>query len=168
MLLSLDIAFANMGWAVFEKKQLLDFGVIRTEKTKIKLVRLSDDTEARASFLAKELNTIIDKYAVEAIIGELPSGSQNARAANQLGIALGIVASLKTLWGVPCEWITPRQLKIAITGKANGTKKEIMSTIRGLYKEAKFPKDASHFEHIADAISVYLTLKEDNLVKMYG
>jgi hypothetical protein len=94
MILTLDIAFASMGWAVMNKGKVIDCGAIKTEKTKNKQTRVSDDRAWRAAILSKELNEIIVDNNVGAVVGELPSGSQNAIAANLLGMAMGVQRQL--------------------------------------------------------------------------
>lgn len=177
MLLSLDVGFANTGWVIFDKGQPIKWGCIKTEKTKRKMTRVSDDNAARAQYIASELKKIIISsftpnnvnYGNYGVIAELPtSGSQNARAANQMGIALGIAACLASLLEVPVEWATPTEVKKATTGKKNASKDEMMDTIRKAFPNCDFPKTKTHFEHIADACGVYLASRNGNLVKMFG
>ena len=131
---------------------------------------------------------------MQGVLGELPSGSQNARAANQFGLAIGTVGVATHLLGLPAEWCSQQEVKKAVTGNRFATKDEIIdticeiigakkteqkilitkgkrkgeTTIRKTYHllNKKFPE--SKFEHIADSIGVYLALKTGNLVKMFG
>ena len=89
MILTLDIAFKNLGWGVLQQGKIIDFGTIRTEKTNKKNTLVSDDRASRAMHIATELNCLVKKYGIQGIVGELPSGSQNAAASNLLGWASG-------------------------------------------------------------------------------
>jgi len=182
MLLSLDVGFANMGWAVFHNKKPVALGSISSSKSKRKGLRVADDNADRAIYISSELNKLIYSTNCSAIIGELPSGgSQNAKAAYQMGIATGIVSALVSFHGLPCEWCIPGDIKKAVTGKRNATKEEIMDTVASKYEWLHRKKGNStlyytsvgtfnkgSFEHIADAIGTYWALQNNNLVKMFG
>ena len=182
MLLSLDVGFRGMGWCVFHKGSLKGLGVILTEKEKRKNIRVADDNIRNAIKIANRIGSIIRKYKIKGIIGETPSGgSQNARASHQMGIAVGIVSSICALYDLPNEWCIPQDLKKAVTGNRKASKDQIMDRIaelEGWEKEVKKKSIIYHtsfesfnkkqFEHIADAYGAYLTLKNDNLVRMFG
>lgn len=186
MLISLDMGFKNTGWSVFDKGKVIAVGVIVTEKSTKKNIRVSDDYFNRASRLADELITLFIQHEPDGMIAELPSGgSQNARASHQMGIATGVLASLCANWTMPFEGATPQEVKLAATGMKKATKEEVMDAICkkfGWEKEIRNgPKKVmvnfkllgrsygkGEFEHIADSIAVYLALKQNNLVKMYG
>jgi Holliday junction resolvasome RuvABC endonuclease subunit len=167
-LLCLDIAFASMGWAVMEKGKVLKCGTIKTEKTKNKQTRVSDDRAWRAAILSKELNEIIVDNNVGAVVGELPSGSQNAIAANLLGMAMGVVVGVIESNGLPVEWISPTDSKKYATGKRSASKEEVMQWCRDKHPYFDFPKFKNVFEHVADAIMAYHGLATGNLVKLFG
>jgi Holliday junction resolvasome RuvABC endonuclease subunit len=172
MLLSLDVGFANMGWAVFEDGVVQGCGTIITQKSKKKTTRAADDYAARASRLARELSEIISEYNVKGIVGELPSGgAQNAKAMAQMNMATAVVSAVATLQSLPTEWTTPNEVKLAVTGYRSATKKEIKDTIRKKFKDKGgylFPKAEGVFEHIADAVGAYLASQDGNLVRMFG
>jgi Holliday junction resolvasome RuvABC endonuclease subunit len=169
MILALDIAFASMGWAVLENGKVIDCGTIKTEKTKIKLTRVADDRAARGLIIGAELNGIITSHRVRGIVGELPSGSQNAVAAALLHMAMGVVVGIIATTGLPAEWISPTDSKKAATGRRSAGKDEIMKWCREKHPYYEFPKTKAVFEHVADAIMAYHGLAPTgNLVKIYG
>ncbi|MBI5591676.1 MAG: hypothetical protein HY881_14475 [Deltaproteobacteria bacterium] len=59
MLISLDIAFKNIGWTLWENKHPVMAGVIQTEKTQNKQTRVCDDNAYRCSVAARTLQEII-------------------------------------------------------------------------------------------------------------
>lgn len=168
MILTLDIAFASMGWAVMDGGKVVDCGTIKTEKSKVKTARVSDDRAWRCAQIAQALNKIIDENEVNAVIGEMPSGSQNAVACNMLGLAMGVVVGVVESKRLPAEWIAPTDSKKAAVGKRAASKEEMMDWCRKEHPYFEFPKVKSVFEHIADAVAAYNGLKPGMLVKVYG
>ena len=194
MLISLDIAFKNIGWTLWENKLPVMAGVIQTEKTKNKQALVCDDNAYRCSVAARMLQEIIQKHSVKAIIGESPMGSQSAAAAKSSGLAIGIVATTACLLDLPIEFCTPDSVKKAVTGRKDASKDDIMDRIIEIYggsktintvhvmkgkragKESEYvdysflggtwPKGT--FEHIADSCGAYLALQDNNLVRMFG
>jgi len=194
MIISLDIGFSNTGWSIFNKGGLLDIGVIQTKKTEKRMVRVSDDNVRRCIEIANEIDKLKQKYGLQGVLGELPSGSQNARAANQFGLIIGTVGVAAHFLGLPAEWCSQQEVKKATTGNRFGGKDDVMTAICdmvGVTKTTKIVKitkgkrkgketikttyhlmgkkfPESKFEHIADSIGVYMALKTGNLVKMFG
>lgn len=168
MLLTLDIAFKNTGWSVIHGGQIVEYGTIRTVKTKVKGTLVSDDRATRAAHLAAELNKIILKHDVKAIVGEMPSGSQNATASNLLGWASGVVVAIGVVHGIPCEWISQGDSKQAAFGKRTATKDESMKWARDTFPFAQFPREQCNFEHVSDSLLAYNGLKNGILVRTFG
>ena len=168
MILALDNAFASMGWAVLDKGKVIDCGTIKTEKTKIKQTRVSDDRAWRAGIIAKELNGIIADNNVDAVVGESPSGSQNAVANNLLGMAVGVVVGVIETNNLPVAWISPTDSKKAATGRRTAKKEEVMKWCREKHPYYEFPKYKNVFEHVADAIMAYHGCFQAEVVKIYG
>jgi Holliday junction resolvasome RuvABC endonuclease subunit len=168
MILALDIAFSNLGWSVINKGEIIDYGTIRTEKDKRKSVKVSDDKAVRAAFIAQELDAIIKRHGVQGIVGELPSGSQNAAASNLLGWAAGIVVGVAACNNLPCEWISEGDSKKAAIGRRTATKDEMMAWAAAAFPRTNFPKQKCHFEHVADSLAAYHGLKTGVLARAFG
>jgi Holliday junction resolvasome RuvABC endonuclease subunit len=182
MVLSLDVGFKSTGWTVWKQGEPYDCGVIITEKSQKKSTRTADDHSARAAKMAGDILSICTKYDVQAVVGELPSGgAQSYKAGVMMGMATAVVSSVFEILEIPCEWTTPNEVKIAMTGYRSATKDEMMEaalekfggTIRPSGRSRKyefcgkeFP--AGMFEHIADSIGAYLALQSGNLIKMFG
>jgi len=177
-LLSLDVGFKNLGWALWEKGQLQDMGCIVTDKSARKTTRTADDYAFRAAQIARNLNGLIKDYSVQAIVAELPSGgAQSAKAMVMMGMATAVVSSVASVLNLPAEWCTPNEVKLAVSGKRSATKDEIMDLVA---EKMGFEKtnggrvikyngiQKGLFEHIADAIGAYWALSDANLVKIFG
>jgi Holliday junction resolvasome RuvABC endonuclease subunit len=168
MILTLDVAFANCGFAVIKDGRVIDFGTIVTEKDKRKSVKVSDDYASRCTKFAAELKAIIQEHKIKAVVGELPSGSQSAVAAKMLGGATGVVVAVTTCFDLPVEWISEGDSKKAALGKRTAKKEEVMDWARNVFPGYSFPKTKKGFEHIADALMAYCGLKEGILIRAFG
>jgi Holliday junction resolvasome RuvABC endonuclease subunit len=167
-ILALDVGFANTGWAVFSPDgEILDYGVIVTQKSKGKTIKRSDDYAIRSGSLAIQLADIIDKYQIYGVVGELPTGgAQSAMAMAQMNMATAIVASVCALKNVPTEWCTPTEVKLAMTGIRSATKEQMMDSVRIEYPDVDFKIPKTYFEHVADAIGAYKALRNGNLINL--
>lgn len=91
----------------------------------------------------------------KAVFVECPVGSQSARAMASYGICVGILGALRAE-GIPIIEVTPREVKVALSGDANATKQVMISEAMSLYPDAAWPmfkgKPAAKAEHLADAI----------------
>jgi Holliday junction resolvasome RuvABC endonuclease subunit len=192
MILSVDPGFSNYGYAVWnEYGEIVKVGVLTTEKTKVKINRISDDTAFRIASLTTQLNDVIRTHSINGVIGEMPSGGGKSSAAvKNMALALAITVAVITLNRIPIEWCSALEVKIAMTGKKQATKLDMMlatcmvfpswklTTKTKTFKNKKDRVDniywplgkemgANKFEHVADAIGVAYALKNSNIIKMY-
>jgi len=193
-LLCLDIGFSNMGYSVFQHNKLWSQGLLWTEKSPKKNTRVSDDYASRCAHLALQLKSLCNSLRLVGICAELPSGTQNARAASQMSMALAIVASSAMFLNLPTEYYTAQEVKVAATGNKKATKEEIKLamglmfgferttkeisiqkgkrkgkiTIQETYRMGKLHYNGGDFEHIADSIGVFLAAGHNNLVRLMG
>jgi Holliday junction resolvasome RuvABC endonuclease subunit len=195
MLLCLDVAFNNIGYSIFHEKHLLEVGLITAPKAiKSWNTRITDERADRCASMTGQLISLIKEKGVQGITAELPSGSQNAAAVNQLGWASGMVVSTARVFDIPMEHVTQRDVKLAVAGTEKASKDDIMDEVAARFnwrKDTKsinitlgkrkgssseqasyFVMGASYpktkFEHIADSIGVYWASRDRNLVRMFG
>jgi len=159
-ILAIDPSFANTGWCIghYDMEALLvevvDGGLISTEKAAVKTIRRSSDDLRRA----KEISRALTKYAesVDMVFAEIPTGSQSARASWALGIAMGCLANVAVR--NPMIEITPTMTKLAATGRKDATKEEIITWARAKYPSLPWIKGRNGIsprnEHMADAVGV--------------
>lgn len=160
--LSLDPSFANTGWCIAEVdpenltvEQMLMGGLIQTEKASVKTIRRSSDDLRRASELAAELKKL--GKAADIVFAEIPSGTQNARAAWALGVSLGV---LTNLYPTPIIEVTPTMTKLGALGRKDATKDEIIEWASVLYPKLPWiqsrgkEKISPRNEHMADSVGV--------------
>lgn len=177
--LSLDPSLRNTGYVVFEvsKKgiEVVESGVIETRKVdKKRGIRASDATMQSITELMTGLRKLDAKYKPALLIGEIPSsGGKSANAIKSMAIAQAACASLSVYCDLPSEWVSPRDNKIAMTGHGDASKHEMMDKARSLYPKTAEPfikKDGTvlnKYEHVADAVGVFVALENTSSVIKY-
>ena len=166
-ILALDVGFTSMGVVVLRGGRIIHMEVIKTQKSKSKQARVADDSAARCAVLAGRLVEIIGEFKVGAVVGELPSaGAQSAAALRSMGLATGVGAAVAEIFRLPVEWCTPMEGKLALTGKRNASKEQMMEAARRKFSDTAFPSAKSTFEHIADALGAYEALKHTPVVRL--
>lgn len=167
-IISVDPSFRHTGWIIFQGGNPVDWGIIHTEKTDRKNVRVGDDDANNCKFITKSLSDIISDNNIQAIVCELASGSISARAAKSLAYTLAIIAAVSTLYDLPIEFVPQNSWKKDYFGRKNVSKEEIMNRIRSIFPQCDFPKANANFEHIADAAGIYLSVKgTSNIIRMF-
>lgn len=181
--LCIDPSFNNTGYTVFslnpdDSFSLVDNGIIKTEKSDKKLkIRSADDTVRRIQFIIRELLGLIKTHDVKALIAELPhGGAKSASAAKGMAIAQAICATLAEFTGLPAEWVTPTEVKVALTGNKVASKEDCMGAADELYP--KLGMDYANtsgrgksrylleFEHVADSVGALQASKDGQMIRM--
>ena len=188
MILAIDPGFSNFGYAIIDPTlEVVKIGLLKTEKSKTKGTRVSSDDAYRIQKLSYELAEVIDNNYIKVAVGEAPiGGGQSAISLKHMSYATSIANSVFSLMHIPIEWTTPQEVKKTALGKANATKEEMMvsvckkhnweitkkitnkkkNTEVNVYHPLKEKWPAKDFEHVADAIWSFHTLKHSNLVRM--
>lgn len=144
--------------------KILDLCLETSESSKVKQVRKNSDDLERARKLHKGMQNFFSDCAFVCV--EIPVGSQSARAMASYGMCIGLIASLNR----PLIQVTPKEVKVAATGKKTATKNEMIKWATGLYPYApwltKKVKGQTSFtnanEHLADAIaSIHAGVRTD-------
>jgi Holliday junction resolvasome RuvABC endonuclease subunit len=130
--------------------------LIECYETRLKCKAVALDRVRRIKLVTKKLEELINKYDIQHVITELPSGTQSASAASLIGSAIGLFVASVTLMDIKTDYVTPHQVKMATVGLKDATKFEMMSKVKELYPDVKFPTQSYKFEHIADAVGVKL------------
>jgi Holliday junction resolvasome RuvABC endonuclease subunit len=168
-LLALDVGFAKMGWCVFDNGEPIAFGIIKTAKSGKKNVRVADDRAYMAGYLAAELKRVICDHKVCGCVGELPSGgAKSAKAMAYMAAGIAVASSVLSVLKIPVEWTTPTEGKMALCGKRNASKVEMMDAVRKEYPHILWPKVKAKFEDVADAVGAYRAAKDGTLVRLFG
>ncbi len=149
IILGIDPGIADMGWGIIQveksKITMLDYGSVRTSaKEKI---------PTRLMQIYKELEGIIDEYKPsEVAIEELFFG-KNAKTAMTVGQARGVAMLLLAQKGLTPAEFKPAEIKVALTGYGNATKKQIQIMVTNMLKLKSIPKP----DDAADALAIAIT-----------
>ena len=191
-LLGIDAGFAKMGVVIVElgdvgngdpaSRQILFAETCRTEPTPRKRgVRVADDDAERCQKLARFLIDTIRIHQPAGAVVELPSGgAQGARANRAMGMATGIVVAVLEMAELPVEWVTPGDVKLAATGRRDGSKDAVQDAVREAFDweegghgdKGRGGESRSHWprykwaqEHVADAAAAVLAAEGGTLMR---
>lgn len=169
----IDIGFAHSGVVymdVVEKGfQLVDKVVITTKKeVKARHIRSADDNIRRCKEIFEPLAAGIVEHDCRAVAIEMPSGgARSAIAMRAMGLASGVVAGLDCHFpGKAFIYVTPAEVKIALSGDKQASKEKMQSIAVGLYPELFTGVNKTNMEHLADAVGVSEVVKEDPIIQM--
>jgi Holliday junction resolvasome RuvABC endonuclease subunit len=176
------------GWGIAESELDLTTGyldtpllrVLEPKKITSKQVRQNSVDLDVAEKLSKEVFAAARRAKV--VFAEVPVGSQSARAMCAYGVCVGILGALRAE-GIQIIEVTATEVKLALTGDDQATKKAMIAQAVALYPTANFPRQAKNgkgfrkgdltakAEHVADAIGAIhagvLTPMFQNLLRLY-
>lgn len=162
IVMGIDPSLRNTGICIAELNDERDgiakihrLHLAKTEPPKAKTQRKSSADYQAAVEVANIIKHMIDTNGVEVTFAEIPSGTQSARASFALGIALGMIASVRP---APLE-VTAREVKMNSVGIASATKDEMIEWATELYPTAPWMKQRNGNilktnEHLADAVAI--------------
>jgi Holliday junction resolvasome RuvABC endonuclease subunit len=167
--LCIDAGFANCGWVVIQNHKVTAGGVIVTKKTEKKhKMRVADDDVRRCQETFKELYRIYlePQYGIKYMLVELPSsGGKSSRAVSSMARAQAVVACLSQVTNLPTEWVTPRDLKLAVCNSQSASKEDIEAAVMKWHPEMApiMPKAKSRREHVTDAVGAFVASENTQL-----
>ena len=158
VVLAFDPSMRNWGCVVanWSNKKLT---IIHTETISIDSFASAKNIQLLeiASEMYKQLSTLIENYRPDAIISEIPHGSQSANAMKSYAFVITILGIIATL-GIPFKTISAYDVK-HVVGSDNPSKKQIVEWVSSkhpnvfpLSRLGKVSVDSN--QHIADAIVV--------------
>ncbi len=146
IILGIDPGLADTGYGIIEKKgsSLIckEYGSIKT-KAGVALNK-------RLVSIAKQLNQIISEYQPEIIGVEQLFFCKNVKTALAVGHARGVVLLTAAQHNIALQEFTPLQVKSAITGYGQATKKQIQHMIKTTLNLKKIPTP----DDAADALAI--------------
>mgnify|MGYP006291693141 CR=1 FL=1 len=177
-ILSLDIALANTGVAVYEYvSNEQDFDIVPTEgfmfsskaipkKLPKGSYRAFESLGRYAEYFSKLLQTFME-YSPKLVFAEISSASQSATASAALAAANASLGAVTQIFDrVEYVWVSQNQVKKAILSDGKASKKEIINAafqaapklFENYLSNRKTDKGEplAKSEHIADAYAVYL------------
>ena len=146
IILGIDPGTTVTGYGVIRRNgrslEPIDFGCIRTS-AKLPL-------PARYKIIFDSVESLIAKYAPDAVSVETQFMYKNAQSALKIGMARGMVLLAAERAGIPIFEYTPSKAKNAVVGKGNASKTEVQTMMQRLLNLASPPTP----EDAADALAL--------------
>lgn len=131
----------------------LNLSLVQPKDMEGKQVRKNSSDLHLALQLAQGVIPLVQKAKV--IFVEIPVGSQSARAMASYGLCIGLLGAIRSL-DIPLIEVSATEVKRALSGNPNATKREMIDAAFSAYPSANFPmtrgKINDKAEHMADAI----------------
>jgi crossover junction endodeoxyribonuclease RuvC len=144
IILALDSGVEKTGYSIFEKNptnhKYLTSGLIKTLQGKTREKRMQD--------IYNELSKIIKKYKPDKIILEQLFFFKNQKTAIQVSQSQGVSLLLAAQNNIEVNYLTPLEIKFAITGYGRADKKAVQKMIKITLNNNKIKQDDE-----ADAIA---------------
>lgn len=121
-ILSIDSGIEKTGIALFENRNLVFSALIKTKKT--------SSPESRLKDIYNNLKKIIEKYNPDKIIIEKLFFFKNHKTAISVSQAQGVILLLASQKNIKIHFITPLQIKQALTGFGRADKKSIQKILK--------------------------------------
>ena len=154
-IIGVDPSMSNLGiakgWLDIETGvwEVDSVGLTKTEKSKLKAIRKSNDDYQRSRLLYEALSEA-EEHAQIAFV-EMPIGSQSAAAMKSYGMCIQLIAGLD----IPVIQVTPSQVKICAVNDRNATKEEMIAWATAKFPTINWLRQGKRLiganEHLADA-----------------
>jgi len=145
MILGIDPGLANLGWAVMDGENLIDYGCIET-KSGLK-------SEVRLKFIFKEVKNIIEKHQIGEVVMESLYFAKNAKSALKVAEVMGVIKICAGNNGVGVKEYTPLQIKTSLVGYGRAEKFQVEEMVGRLLNLKKKISPS----HASDAVAVAMT-----------
>jgi len=122
VIVSIDSGIEKTGYAVFDGKNYLTSALIKTAKT--------NSTEVRLEQIYSELKTVFAKYKPGAVVLERLFFFKNQKTAIGVAQTQGAALLLAGQNKIKVHYLTPLQIKLAITGYGQADKKAVQKMIK--------------------------------------
>ncbi|MCC7290171.1 crossover junction endodeoxyribonuclease RuvC [bacterium] len=160
-ILGIDPGVATTGWAIVDfingKPNLIDFGVISTQKERSQSERLVE--------ISEDLDQILQKFRPEKAGVELLLFNNNVKTAMSVGEARGVVLLGLQKANIPVLQFTPPQVKSSVTGNGRADKKQVQASIKMLLGLDEIPKPDDAADAIAISLCCFDNHKMDKMAK---
>jgi len=148
-IISLDPGIGRTGYAVLEKEdqttRALDYGCIETQ--------VNGELQSRLLKIYEDLTKIIKKFDPEIMVVERLFFSNNQKTAITVGQAQGVMLLVAAQFQMPLSFVTPLQIKSALTGYGQASKDQVSRMVKILLSLEKMPK----LDDTTDALACGLT-----------
>jgi crossover junction endodeoxyribonuclease RuvC len=148
-ILGIDPGTAITGWGVIKQSaksvndlSVVDYGVIRTKKTKQHLNRLQE--------IYEDMKQVLNRFLPDIVAVEKLYFCKNVKTAITVGEARGMVLLAIAQMGLEFYEYTPLQIKDAVCGYGKADKKQVQNMVSSILSLDSVPKP----DDAADALAV--------------
>lgn len=154
-ILAIDPSLTNSAAAIEEEGIIMRHYLVKTQKIKIKSIRVGNDDLRRCREIAEWIMKIIEDEKPDIIAAEMPTGSQSSRASKAAGMVIGIMTNFDDLLTV-----TPGDVKKALCNNIKASKQDMINKADEV-TEIQFNEiNKGVREHVADAVGVIFAVKK--------
>lgn len=144
-ILAFDLSSTAIGWVVRDGDRVIDRGVIRLPAA---------DISERCLVAIREVNVLLDRYAVDAVAIESPVARFAKAIIPQIRVGAMVLLACAERSLAWCE-VAPKEAKKALTEDGAATKREMLEAA------------ASYFGYDADAL-IYRCYKDEWIAELGG
>lgn len=133
VILGLDMSTQKTGYAIFQDKQLIDYGCFELLSSDEK------DWRKRITYMASKISELMKQYKIDKIyIEDVPPIINNSQTVKTLGALQGIVLGVTSVFGVEVEfipvetWKTKTNINLSHSKEYNQAKKALKGNSRAL------------------------------------
>jgi crossover junction endodeoxyribonuclease RuvC len=156
ILLAIDPGYDKVGYAIFDKKGANNYTFITSDLVKTKR---TDDMTLRLSTIYTHLEQTIKLYKVEKVIMEQLFFFKNPKTIIGVAQSQGTILTLCGNYQLPLVWLTPLQIKQAITGYGRAEKGAVAKMLPLLMGKKIETKDDDEDDAIATGLA-YCSINE--------
>jgi len=152
LILGIDPGTATTGYGVIKvnkkKFELLEFGLIETDKNGSPAKRLAD--------IYKQMNFVIRQFKPDTVAIEKLFFATNAKTVMRVGQAQGVMLLSAVKANAEIYEYAPKTIKKVLTGNGNADKKTVQKFVRRILgaRARSRKKKRTHFDNSADALAV--------------
>ena len=117
-----DPSLANVAAVVEEEGIIMRYYLVKTEKSKIKSIRVGNDDLDRCRRIVEWMIKIIKEENPDIVAAEMPTGSQSSRASKAAGMVIGMMTHFNDLLTV-----TPGDVKKALCNNVKASKPDMIA-----------------------------------------
>jgi crossover junction endodeoxyribonuclease RuvC len=125
--MGLDPSISSTGWAVKIDEDIVDLGRITTTN--------KSEEDERIFQIAVQILQKAREHKIDAVIMESQFVYRNAKTALQLSRLRGGIVVLLKMANISVKYISPSEIKQAVTGNGKAEKEDVAATLLVIYKD---------------------------------
>jgi len=157
-ILGLDPGTATVGYGLIDdidgQMSMIAYGAIRTRPQ-------DGDPARRLQIIFQELNKLLDEFRPDVAAVEQLFFGRNITTAISVGQARGVLLLALANAGVPVAEYSPPQIKEAVSGYGNASKKQVQFMVQNILDLNELPKP----DDAADGLAVAITHRQKQQIK---